>query len=105
MAPSTSTAAQPGPSGQAGAAAAAADAQDHVTTLEDLVNFLLTEKDPSAKNSLLKNFATKETRDVLLASRLSNGEDPLNVLSVEENTLGYLYILLSDLRLDILSVN
>ena len=52
MAPSTSTtAAQPGPSGQA--AAAASEIKDHFNTLEDLTNFLVTEKEQGAKSNLL----------------------------------------------------
>ena len=94
MAPSTSTtAAQPGPSGQA--AAAAPEIKDHFNTLEDLMNFLVTEKEQAAKSNALKHFANKDTRDELLSGQLSTGEDPLDVLTFEDNTLGCLYILLS----------
>jgi hypothetical protein len=47
-------------------------------------------------NTLLQTLRTalpKEARDVILASSLSSGQDPLSVLDVRENTLGVLYIL------------
>lgn len=94
MAPSTSTA-QPGPSGQGQAAHAPAEDKAHLTTLEELINLLLSNRTPPQKNDALKNFAHKETRDALMAASLPNGADPLNVLSLADNTLGYLYILLS----------
>ncbi|EKM56836.1 uncharacterized protein PHACADRAFT_254170 [Phanerochaete carnosa HHB-10118-sp] len=94
MAPSTSTAAQPGPS------AALAPAQEQPKTLDELVQYLTTTTGSAATvNGTLKTFGTKETRDTLLASTLGSGQDPLEVLSPETNTLGYLYILAA--RLDV----
>lgn len=88
MAPSTSTAAQPGPS------AAPPPTQEQPKTLDELVQYLTTTTDrPITVNNVLKSFGAKETRDVLLANTLGDGQDPLGVLSPEANTLGYLYIL------------
>lgn len=88
MAPSTSTTAQPGPS------AAAAPAQEQPKTLDELVQYLTATTDfAAAVNGTLKNFGAKETRDALFASTLGGGQDPLEVLDPEANTLGYLYIL------------
>jgi len=41
----------------------------------------------------LKNGISKEAREALLISFLSNGQDPLAVLDVRVHTLGVLYIL------------
>ena len=41
----------------------------------------------------LKNGISKEAREALLISFLSNGQDPLAVLDVQAHTLGVLYIL------------
>ena len=74
-------------------AAAPTPAQE-LKTLDDLLQYLTTTTDgPAAVNNTLKNFGTKETRDALLASTLGGGQDPLEILSPETNTLGYLYIL------------
>lgn len=94
MAPSTTTA-QAGPSGQGQAAAAPAEEKPQITTLEELFNALTGTRTQPQKQEVLKNFAHKETRDALLAGRLPDDADPLDRLSLEDNTLGYLYILLS----------
>lgn len=41
----------------------------------------------------LKNYGAKETRELIFASLLQSGQDPLTVLDVQNNTLGYLYLL------------
>ncbi|KAF9220827.1 hypothetical protein BS17DRAFT_680653, partial [Gyrodon lividus] len=48
---------------------------------------------PSQLNQYLKNFSPKEVREVVLASLLPDGQDPLGVLDMQANTLGILYIL------------
>lgn len=41
----------------------------------------------------LRSFAPKEVREVVLASMLPEGQDPLTILDIQANTLGILYIL------------
>lgn len=91
MAPSTSTSNQPGSSTVA-ADTAAAGPTEELNTIDRVVQFLLsTEKKATAIQTELS--ALK--RDVMLTNTLESGEDPLAVLDPENNTLGYLYILLS----------
>lgn len=71
-----------------------APAQEQPKNLDEIVQYLTATTDSAATvNSTLKYFGTKETRDALLASTLGSGQDPLEVLNPETNTLGYLYIL------------
>ena len=55
----------------------------------------LTAPNTSINNlsSLLKNGIPRETRETVLSSFLSNGQDPLMLLDVRSNTLAVLYIL------------
>ncbi|KAH9886665.1 hypothetical protein C8Q73DRAFT_714825 [Cubamyces lactineus] len=62
-------------------------------SLDDVLQQITTSNNPSALNHYLKTFAPKESRDTILASTLSSGQDPLSVLDPQSNTLGYLYIL------------
>ena len=48
---------------------------------------------PSQLNQQLKTFAPKEVRDLIFASLLPDGQDPLSVLDIQANTLGILHIL------------
>lgn len=66
----------------------------HVTpSLETLVLDITQSNSPSALNQRLKAFGVRETREPILASLLPGGQDPLSLLDVHRNTLGYLYLL------------
>ena len=62
-------------------------------TLDSLVNEITSTNNMGALSQHLRNFATKDIRETILASSLSSGQDPLSILDPEVNTLGYLYIL------------
>lgn len=62
-------------------------------SLDNLLTQITTANNTAALNHTLKNFASKDVRDTILASTLSSGQDPLGVLDVVGNTLGVLYIL------------
>ncbi|CDO75711.1 hypothetical protein BN946_scf184493.g9 [Trametes cinnabarina] len=62
-------------------------------SLDDVLNQITTTSSSSSLNQYLKSFAPKESRDTILASTLSSGQDPLSVLDPRSNTLGFLYIL------------
>lgn len=63
-------------------------------SMEQFVQLLTTQFDTAILDAHLKKMGpTKEAREALLVSCLPSGEDPLAILNVEVNTLGYLYIL------------
>ncbi|KAI8996251.1 hypothetical protein BD414DRAFT_477249 [Trametes punicea] len=62
-------------------------------SLDDVLSQITTSSSPSSLNQYLRSFAPKESRDTILASTLSSGQDPLTVLDTRTNTLGILYIL------------
>ena len=62
-------------------------------SMDDLVQFLLSTSDSSVVLHVLRSIGTPETREQALAAQLSNGEDPLSLLDVETQTLGWLFIL------------
>lgn len=62
-------------------------------SLDDVLHQLTTSTNLNNLHHYLKSFAPKESRDIILASTLSSGQDPLSVLDPQRNTLGYLYIL------------
>jgi COP9 signalosome complex subunit 3 len=64
-----------------------------VVTLDNLFSDITTSNNPVTLNHTLRNCAPKDIRDTILASTLSNGQDPLSVLDVRSNTVGILYIL------------
>ena len=64
------------------------------TTIEAVVNEIKESTDDAKLNESLKNIGgTPDMRELLLASMLSSGQDPLELLHIQDNTLGYLYIL------------
>ncbi len=63
------------------------------TSLDDVLQQLTTSTNINSLHHYLKSFAPKESRDIILASTLSSGQDPLSVLDPQRNTLGFLYIL------------
>lgn len=63
------------------------------TLLDTLVADALNAKDDVALNNLLKNYASRETREITFASLLSGGQDPLLLLDPRKNTLAFLYLL------------
>ncbi|KAI0772311.1 hypothetical protein BD413DRAFT_544080 [Trametes elegans] len=75
------------------AAGSTQPAASTLASLEDVLQHITTNNNPSVLNHYLKSFAPKEVRDTILASTLSNAEDPLLALDPQENTLGFLYIL------------
>ncbi|KAI0820144.1 hypothetical protein BC628DRAFT_1399117 [Trametes gibbosa] len=64
-----------------------------LASLDDVLQQITTSTNPNTLHHYLKSFAPKEVRDVILASTLSSGQDPLSALDPERNTLGFLYIL------------
>ena len=93
MAPSTSNTTQAGPSGAA--APADVEVENTIDELEHLVQFLLTTQNPQAVLQRLKTISKADSREQLIAGVLPSGQDPLDILDPEAQTLGYLYILLS----------
>ena len=77
---------QPGPS-QGGTS------NGTLVTLDNIFSDIITSNNSIALNHTLRNCAPKDIRDTILASTLSNGQDPLSVLDVTRNTIGILYIL------------
>lgn len=70
-----------------------------LTSIDQVVHQITTANSISALNHTLRNGLPKETRDHILASVLSGGQDPLSVLDVKANTLGVLYILTARMTL------
>ncbi|KAF9240427.1 hypothetical protein BU15DRAFT_45833 [Melanogaster broomeanus] len=62
-------------------------------SLSSVIFAITTAISPSQLNHQLKNFAPKDVREVILASLLPDGQDPLAVLDIQANTLGILYII------------
>lgn len=62
-------------------------------SLVNVITAITTTVSPFQLNQQLKVFAPKEVRDVILASLLPDGQDPLSVLDIQANTLGILHIL------------
>ncbi|KAF8838396.1 hypothetical protein BDN67DRAFT_971595 [Paxillus ammoniavirescens] len=61
-------------------------------SLSNVISAITTAVLPSQLNQHLRNFAPKDVREVVLASLLPDGQDPLAVLDIQANTLGILYI-------------
>ncbi|KAF5349126.1 hypothetical protein D9756_009493 [Leucocoprinus leucothites] len=64
---------------------------DHLD-LDTLIAQITSSNNPRQLNDFLRNIPN-DTREVILASTLSSGQDPLGILDVRANTLGVLYIL------------
>ncbi|KAJ3573813.1 hypothetical protein NP233_g2184 [Leucocoprinus birnbaumii] len=64
---------------------------DHLD-LDTIVAQITSSTNPKQLNDSLRSIPT-DTREVILASTLSSGQDPLGILDVRTNTLGVLYIL------------
>ena len=62
-------------------------------SLHNVIAAITTATSLSQLNQYLKAFAPKEVREIILASFLSDGQDPLSVLDMQANTLGIFYIL------------
>ena len=60
---------------------------------DNVVNQVSNATSISQLSHTLKNGISKEAREALLISFLSNGQDPLAVLDIRAHTLGVLYIL------------
>jgi COP9 signalosome complex subunit 3 len=71
---------------------------DHLD-LETLIARIISSPSPRTLNDYLRSIPA-DTREVILASTLPSGQDPLNVLDVRANTLGVVYILYALLRCD-----
>lgn len=61
-------------------------------SLDAVLNEITSSQDDTKLNSFLNGYA-KEIREVLFAGLLSTGQDPLAILNVQNNTLGFLYLL------------
>ena len=68
-------------------------ATENNVSLDNIITAITTAVSPSQLNQQLKAFAPKDVRDVILASLLPDGQDPLSVLNIQANTLGILHIL------------
>ncbi|TFK72318.1 hypothetical protein BDN72DRAFT_792512 [Pluteus cervinus] len=68
-------------------------------TLDQVLNQITTANSIAALSVTLRNNLPRETRDAILASSLSGGQDPLSVLDMRVNTLGVLYIMSARLSL------
>ncbi|KAI5117842.1 hypothetical protein M0805_008114 [Coniferiporia weirii] len=62
-------------------------------SIDAILSEITSSQDDGQLNQSLKNFGSKEIRELLYASLLGDGQDPLSVLDVHNNTLGYLYLL------------
>jgi len=62
-------------------------------SLHNVIAAITTATSAFQLNHSLKTFAPKDIREVILASFLPDGQDPLSVLDIQANTLGILYIL------------
>ena len=65
----------------------------NINSLDALVDEITNTTNMGTLSQHLRNFAVKEVREMILASPLASGQDPLGVLDARANTLGYLYIL------------
>ena len=63
------------------------------STIEQLVQYLSSGPTAEEQNHVLKTVGPKDANNTFLAAPLPSGEDPLTVLPLETNTLGWLYIL------------
>ncbi|KAI6041998.1 hypothetical protein EDC04DRAFT_2664219, partial [Pisolithus marmoratus] len=88
-----STAAAPQPSPSTGAAPLMSVSVDDDISLMNVITAITTATSAPHLSQYLKNFAPKEVREVVLASMLPEGQDPLTILDIQANTLGILYIL------------
>ncbi|KAK7438016.1 hypothetical protein VKT23_018185 [Stygiomarasmius scandens] len=62
-------------------------------SVDDLVQAITSTTNINVLANNLRSGAHKDVREVLLASALSTGQDPLDILHPSNNTLGVLYIL------------
>ncbi|THU98591.1 hypothetical protein K435DRAFT_838017 [Dendrothele bispora CBS 962.96] len=60
---------------------------------DDIIQAITTTSNINALAQNLRAVLPKDVREILLASPLSSGQDPLGVLHLSNNTLGVLYIL------------
>ncbi|KAI6001510.1 hypothetical protein EDC04DRAFT_2871942 [Pisolithus marmoratus] len=88
-----STAGVPPPSPSTGAAPLMSVSVDDDISLMNVITAITTATSAPHLSQYLKNFAPKEVREVVLASMLPEGQDPLTILDIQANTLGILYIL------------
>jgi len=86
MAVAGSSNTQPGPS------TTTQSMQNAPASLDQLIQFLISEQETSQIQQTLKNFM-KDVREPILASLLPTGQDPLDLLDPATHTLGFLYIL------------
>ncbi len=61
--------------------------------VDTLINEITTATNIHQLNKHLRTFTQSESREMILASCMSGGQDPLLVLDVHRHTLGYLYLL------------
>ncbi|KAG6328184.1 hypothetical protein ID866_10905 [Astraeus odoratus] len=67
---------------------------DNNISLHNVITAITTAASSTLLNQNLKTFTpSKEIREVIFASFLPDGHDPLTVLDIQANTLGILYIL------------
>jgi len=66
----------------------------NLPTLENLITDITTSTSNRNLLSILKTNAKRgESGDMILASSLPGGQDPLTILDAHANTLGYLFVL------------
>lgn len=62
-------------------------------SIDSLLVDITTSNNTHTLNQHLRSYGAKEAREMIFASALASGQDPLTVLDVRHNTLGYLYLL------------
>ncbi|KIY73672.1 hypothetical protein CYLTODRAFT_386258 [Cylindrobasidium torrendii FP15055 ss-10] len=68
-------------------------------SIDNIFHHITTSNSPGALNHTIRSTLPKEGRDLILASPLASGQDPLSVLDPHTNSLGYLYILSARLHI------
>lgn len=83
----------PAPAANSSANAGPSHSQAEQITIEVLVQEIINASDPVAFAKYLRHYGSIDNFDTVLVSFLALGQDPLALLDIQRNTLGYLYIL------------
>ncbi|KAL5521545.1 hypothetical protein ACEPAF_2293 [Sanghuangporus sanghuang] len=79
-------------SGSSTAASGSGSGPSFQISVDAVLHEITSSQDDVRLNNFLRTYA-RESREVLYASLLASGQDPLSVLDARNNTLGYLYLL------------
>ncbi|KAG9311535.1 hypothetical protein JVU11DRAFT_7739 [Chiua virens] len=83
---------------QASAPTPSSSVVDTNVSLAHVITAITSAASPLQLNQQLKSFAPKEVRNMILASLLPDGRDPLSLLDIQADTLGILHILAARLH-------